>query len=611
MNAREEIHRGWARWTARTFRTRYPQYETTLYEDAMGFVLHSDIPNESLAELQATVDNKIRPVTCRLRLANVIPAEAVFVDDTQEYGSELWLHDSPLTVVGLNVLLGLAESDLPLGILDASADGRWIFKSFETLDGIQCTKVRSAMRVLGFSADVQFETVERPPQNQLQQTKAVTSFDLALVSSRAERLGYGTRQLLAQDEDEWRSFLRCRSTQETLQPSVNERGDCLFDAADTSDVRLSELLTLYERVNLIPDHGDLSWMARHGIDMADLQEMIELGRCRIILPLSAARYAPTLLDAVAEVDREGLVLSRSLAKRTIIAGQSKDPLLYGPFSAAQKSGMLSLIHRVGIGSGNLEGVLSQSYATILQGQHHSFMMNGAAACLQSGIGSFIGELIFRLHGRDARLELGTAGAAVEWAIGLGAALIPRRFLGGYDETGNCHIVASFISRSHGRPADPVAPRMHTLVDGLLALADVPAMDVARNFRGMPAQRFRTMAARLLSQVPSMESMTEVVQSINAETQKFERRLSRLKKWQLDTAAVAVLAKPVADVFDARLGYYASAGASVLYQLLAAKAPERLKAEVATMATIMQGLMLGASLDAVIVSRSRARLESRV
>lgn len=586
---------------------RYPQYETRLYEDSTGFVLHSNIPNEDLVAVQAVVDHEIRPVTCRLRLVNAIHAGATPIDVTQDYENELWLHDSPLSVPALNQLLGLADPDVPMGGLDATPDGGWIFKSFEALDEVQRNQLHSAMKTLGFTADVQFETVPRPDQNPPRPSGGVAAFDLSLMSSRSERLGPGVRLLLAQDEDEWRVFLKQRGMREPMQPTIDESGDCLFDAADKSDVRLSELLTLYERVNLIPDHSDPSWMQRHGIGMVDLQELIGLGRCKIILPFSAARYAPALLEAVAEVDREALVLSRSLARRTIIAGQAKDPLLYGPFTASQRAGMLSLLHLTTNGAGGAEGVLSQSYASILRNQHYAFMMNGATACLGGGIGAYLGELIFRLKGKDARLELSTAGAAVEWALGLGAALIPRSFSGGYDETGNCHTVASFISRSKGKPVDPVAPRMHTLVDGLLALADVPAMEVARNFKGAPAQRFRTLAARLMRQAPSMESMEEVVQQINAETQKFERRRDRLKKWQLDTVAVGVLAKPVADAFDARFGYYASVGASVLYNLLSARAPERVKEEVGTVTAVMQGLMLGASLDAVIVSRSRARL----
>jgi hypothetical protein len=350
-------------------------------------------------------------------------------------------------------------------------------------------------------------------------------------------------------------------------------------------------------------------MQRHGIDNKELGTLVELGRCKIVLPFPLDRYAPDMIEAIADVDSNALILSRTLATRTITVGQNKDPLLYAPFSASQKAKLLSLLDLLPQRVPGFEGVLSASYAAVLKNQHHGFMMNGATACLGSGIGAYLGELIYRMRGQDARLELGVAGASVEWALGLGSALIPRSFGEGYDETNNCHSVASFISRSRGKPVDPVAKRMHTVVDGLLALADVPATEVARNFNGTNAQRFRSLATRLLHEAPTQADMEDAVRQINAETRVFERRQSRLKKWKLDTAAVLVLTKPLADTVDERVGYYASTGAAWLYELLKDRMPSQVQEEIGTMVAIMQGLMLGSSLDAVIVSRSRAEMNS--
>lgn len=611
MTSRLEVSRGWARWTARAFRIRYPQYETYLYENAGRYFLYSNVPEEELAVIQKIVHEQIRPMTCPLGLVNLVPVDGVLLDDTQSYEKELWLNDAPLSVPDLNRLLGLVDPTLPIGGIDYSFDhDSWLFKSFEPLSGGQRDQLRVAMKTLGIETDVQFETVNRPSGEAPTVTHSAGPLDLALATSRSAQLAPQVRQLLARDEDEWRDFLKQRSAHAPLQASIDERGECLFDAADKSDVRLSELLTLYERINLIPDHTDSHWLRRHGIGLAELQELVALGRCRLVLPFSADRYSPELLAVVAEVDSDALILSRSLAKRVVIAGQTKDPLLYGPFTNSQRAQILSLLHKETPGGGSHQKILGQSYSTVLKNQHYGFMMNGAAVCLGSGIGAYLGELIFQLRGQDARLELGVAGASVEWAIGLGAALIPRSFGGGYDETGNCHSVASFISRTRAKPVDPVAQRMHTLVDGLLAVADIPALEVARNFRGGSAQRFHSFAARLMRQAPTSDSMREAVEQINVETQKFERRRERLRKWRLDTAAVAIAAKPVGDAIDANFGSYASVGASILYEHLAAHAPKRLGDVLREIAAIMQGLMMGPSLDAVIVSRSRSRLLSK-
>lgn len=611
MSTGHEIRRGWARWVTRAYRIRFPQYEARLYEYPSGFVLYSNVPDGELARMQQIVHDQIRPVSCPLRLINVAPTDALLLEDATSYEQELWLNDAPLSASDVNRLLGLAQAGLPAGGIDYSLElDSWLFKSFDPVNDEQKYQVRAAMGKLGIVGSIQFEMADRLPEADLQAAVA-RGPDLSLATSRQTSLDNGVRDLLAQDEDEWRSFLKQRSMDKPLSPFMGDgRADCLFDAADKSDVRLAELLTLYDRVNLIPNHSDPYWLKRHGVELPDLQELVALGRCRLILPYSVTRYPPKLIQMVAEVDRDALVLSRSLARRVIIAGQSKDPLLYGPFTVSQKSRILSLLHKLTQASGNAPNISGQIYSRILENQHYAFMMHGAAACHGGGIGAYLGELIFLLKKQDARIELGAAGAAVEWSLGLGAALIPRSFAGGYDETGNCHTVASFISRTPHRPVDPVAQRMHTLTDGLLALADVPVMEVARNFKGKSAHHFRAFAARLMTQAPTYNAMQEAVEQINAETQKFERRRDRLRKWKLDTVAAAVAAKPLGDALDAGLGAWASVGASILYEYLSPYAPQRLKDSLVGIATTMQGLVLGPSLDAVIVSRSRAQLSPK-
>ncbi|MDI7047159.1 hypothetical protein QMN58_27035, partial [Escherichia coli] len=60
-------------------------------------------------------------------------------------------------------------------------------------------------------------------------------------------------------------------------------------------------------------------------------------------------------------------------------------------------------------------------------------------------------------------------------MGLGAAYVPRQ-MKGFDETHNASIIASHVSRSRFVPKDPLANRMHTVVDGLLAITDVPPIE---------------------------------------------------------------------------------------------------------------------------------------
>jgi hypothetical protein len=199
----------------------------------------------------------------------------------------------------------------------------------------------------------------------------------------------------------------------------------------------------------------------------------------------------------------------------------------------------------------------------------------------------------------------TCGAGIEWAIGLGASYIPRDF-GGYDETWNSQIIASYLGRTRLRPSDPVANRMHIISDGLLAVSGVAPLEVARNFKSLPTSRFRNIAQRLLEATASATELQEAVDHINADVKRFERRAERLARWKLEVVAVEI----VAGIVDHAFGLFASVAAVWLYDklkhhdILKAKIPDKVRNGFADAKTMLVGLATGSSLDAVVVSRSR-------
>lgn len=105
----------------------------------------------------------------------------------------------------------------------------------------------------------------------------------------------------------------------------------------------------------------------------------------------------------------------------------------------------------------------------------------------------------------------------------------------------------------GVPVDPVTSRLHAITDGLLAVTDVPPLEVARNFNGASVARFRTLARRLMQQAPSQVEILECIEQINRETRHFEKRTERLTRWKLDALAAAAVAKPIGDVIDTTCG----------------------------------------------------------
>ena len=69
--------------------------------------------------------------------------------------------------------------------------------------------------------------------------------------------------------------------------------------------------------------------------------------------------------------------------------------------------------------------LLASYGQLFDMQHHSFMLRGALGTLGCGVGAYLGDFFYHLRHQDARMELATCGAGLEWALALGASFLPR------------------------------------------------------------------------------------------------------------------------------------------------------------------------------------------
>ena len=65
--------------------------------------------------------------------------------------------------------------------------------------------------------------------------------------------------------------------------------------------------------------------------------------------------------------------------------------------------------------------------------------------------------------------------------------------------------------------------MHVIADGLLAVSDVPPLEVARDFWSLPTSRFRSLARRLMEATPQASELQDAVAQINSEVKVFEHR----------------------------------------------------------------------------------------
>lgn len=599
----QAVHKQWALWATRRLRFIRPALTLTLYGSDWEFTLHvANCDDSVFPALAEYFDHNVRPATCNIRLSQQVPQAGDPIDEIDDYEAELWLNGEPLSAPNFISLLSLAEPTLPDGGLDFDNNrNTWVFRSFTSITDEEKACVQRAATKVGIIGAIDFVVVSptaAPPQ--LPVGMPQKQGDLTLITSRHLKHTPGTlRDLVHQDEDEWRGFLSRRAKQEIVapDPATTSNFACLYDVEHCGDSRLSELLTIYDRIDVMPERRSLEWTSKHQVPLQDLQELARLKRVRIILPYSVADYPSTLLEAVAEVDRSSIVLSRTLAAKTIARGQAKEPFLYAPLTSAQRTALLSAMSR-SVTEESYQALLS-SYGQMFLGQHDMFMMRGALASLGFGVGAYLGDVFLKLGNKDARIELMTCGAGIEWALGLGASYIPRDY-GGFDETWNSHIVASYLGRTRLHPSDPIANRLHIVSDGLLALSDVPPLEVARNFHSLPASRFRNLARRLMEATPNASELQYAVDQINADVKHFERRVERLASWKVSALFSGVVSAAVQDGWPV----IASAGAAWLYAMLEEKIPAQLRDELVDARTMLTGLATGSSLDAVVVSRSR-------
>lgn len=608
----QAVHRQWALWSMRRFRLTHPELIITLYGVDWNFTIHvANCDDESFPNLAEYFDQYVRPMTCNIKLSQHIPSADTLIAETGAYEAELWLNGEPLPAPALNDLLLLAEPRLPNGAIDFdNKRNTWIFRTFTPLTDIEKVCIQKAAARVGIIDSVDVVVVSPPSEAQPARTSNPSRGDALSItpSRRLKNAPDSLRNLVERDEDEWRAFLSRRSKQVIVESDTDTAQNfaCLYDVEHCGDSRLSELLTLYDRVDVMPAvRGGLEWCSKHLASLPDLQELVRLKRVRFILPYSIENYPSSLLEAIAEVDHSSIVLSRTLATKTIIRGQTKDPLLYAPLTSSQRAAILSALSQSVTDKRYLE--LLKSYGQLFSGQHDLFMMRGALASLGCGVGAYLGDVFLKLGNKDARLELATCGAGIEWALGLGASYIPRDY-GGHDETWNSQIVASYLGRTKLRQTDPVANRMHIVSDGLLGVSGVPPLAVAQNFHSLPASRFRNLARRLMIASPDASELQSAIDLINADVRNFESRVERLAPWRLESLFTGVAVAAVSDSLN--MGVAASAISSWLYGILEQKIPPQIRNEFADAKHMLTSLATGSTLDAVVVSRSRKALTQK-
>ncbi|WP_128972355.1 hypothetical protein [Burkholderia pseudomallei] len=605
------VHRRWAMYALQQLALHDLSLTPTLFEKGLKFLVVIGNVGTRLVEIAAHFDHDIRPASADVSVVESAPPEFTQVPVATTIQEDMWSTYSPLSVSHTNQMLALISGQVPRGGIDYLRETRrWQFRHFG-IDDAGRQAVRDACVTLGIQDEIEFVEQTAPPSpEQKAPQMARDAFEVGTrhaVPSTSHKI----RLLVERDEDTWRTFIAKRGDKNVLAEracSTPHRFACLYDTRDESPVQLAELLTLYDVVNIVPGE-DLTWMSRHRLTLSELEVMAASGRVRLVLPASMSRYPESVILAATAQSDDGVVLSRDLAMHVVRNGERKDPLLYGPFSTGERTAVLRLLHQ----SATQEAfkVLVSTYSSSLTQHGLEYAVRGANAAYRIGFGAFLGEVLYRLRGIDARLEMSVVGAAMEWSMGLGAAYVPRQ-MGGFDETHNASIIASHVSRSRHIPQEPLANRMHTVVDGLLAVTDIPPIEVAKNFGSSSVSRFRQVAMGLVSGPANGDELRSLVAKLNDEVRAFERRRNFLVKWQADTVAMSLVTKLATDALDAKFGswtsWFASVGAGYLYSAVKNSRAFAAASEVSQeLVDTFVGLTLAPSNDAVVMWRARENL----
>lgn len=609
------VHRRWAIYALQQLALHDLSLKPSLFENGPRFLIAIGDVGARLNDIAAHFDNNIRPVTANISVVESAPAGFNPVEVATTLQEDMWSSYNPLSVSHMNQMLALISDQVPKGGIDYSHEtNRWQFKHFG-IDDASRQAVQRACTTLGITSDIEFVESELPTSSV--QTQHVSHSHVAgdaleigtryLVSSVNPKL----RRLVECDEDTWRTFVGTRGTsvQDERSLFTPRRFACLYDARDESPVQLAELLTMYDVVHVLPT-DDLAWLQRHRLSLSDLSTMTALGRVKLVLPMTVKRYPESLVLAATEQSDDGVVLSRNLATKVVKNGERKDPLMYGPFTTEQRTAVLRQLHQNA--TQDVMKLLVSTYASSHAQHGLAYAIRGANAAYGIGFGAFLGQVLYHLQGVDARLEMMTTGASMEWAMGLGAAYVPRQ-LGKFDETHNASLIASYISRSRQIPRKPLGNRMHTVVNELLALTDVPPIEIAKNFRSNTVSQFRQVAMGLISSSASTDELRDAVAKINSEVRAFEHRRQFLIKWKVDAILVSGATKLMMDPLDAQFGswtsWFASVAANFLYNMLKDNRTVLATSEVSReILDTFLGLTLAPSHDAVIMRRARMRLQ---
>jgi hypothetical protein len=325
------------------------------------------------------------------------------------------------------------------------------------------------------------------------------------------------------------------------------------------------------------------------------------------------------LGSVAEAAPLGMILSRRLAAATIVDTRGRWPLLYPPVGVEERRATVATLARLAAKASatdlktwllGLVDTLSLSWDSAEVRVHHM----GAMATAPCGLPNLAASVYRRATGRDANIEILSAGADVEWAAALGATVCPTEVDGGYSAGRATDVVASFFSLDGRERVASLTPEAFMALDGILAVdSDVPIVSFASEFSSSEIARLRTLVLGIAAWNQDPEFLQQAVDDFNAMVRRYERKSDRLRTMNIAgfAGSLAVAATVAAnEQMKSTLAPFAFLGPALAAWLFTI-AREELAARSLALSSLIDfanGRMSGVSADAVLVSRLRKEVK---
>jgi hypothetical protein len=440
---------------------------------------------------------------------------------------------------------------------------------------------------------------------------------IALVASRRLPLAAakGLRDLAESDEDFWIDTRAALFGGDTLslanvlppqwRPSPSR---CVVPAAVFPACNIRNYLSIYREVVLVAPLAEKSAEILHSLrcEEADIVQLAESGRLRILLPQSIGRYDLKFLSSVTEVAPDAVLFSRRLAAATVVDSRRRIPLLYPTLGPQDRTVVLRALHAMAAAQPDSSlrwDLVLQEIARIYSMAEVFLHSQGAMATASLGVGALVSRLYEAVSGRDLFIEFAAAASLVEWSALLGATAFPVASKG-YSEAAACEMLASAYSGVQQGSVQPIANGLMELLPQILTVDNnAPLVEFTDVLAGGDIDRLRQLLISLAA-VSDFEARAEAVRNFNSHVRNFEKDAEKRKSWD-----IVSLMGAVGPLLLPGPGKYVGLAMWMLRRLLASNELTRFDSTaVGRFVDALNGPLSSDGSDVVLVSRVRSGLK---